>query len=67
MDKEQNLAELTRDISENLLTSINLLEILEEISEAEPKTGTVISLLQTNLRAAFEGLEICRNKIYILD
>ena len=45
MDKEQNLAELTRDISVKLLTSINLLEILEEIFEAEPKTGTVISLL----------------------
>ena len=67
MEKEKNLAELTRDISNSLLNSINLLEILKEITDIDSKTGTVLTLIQNNLNSAFENLENCRHKIFILD
>ena len=67
MEKEQNLAELTKDISERLLNSINLLDILEEIIEPSPKIGTVVSLMQNDLKSAFNNLEERRRKIFILD
>ena len=67
MENEQNLAKLTRDISNSLLNSINLVEILEEITDIDSKSGTVITILQNNLKSAFENIENCRHKIFILD
>ena len=67
MDKEQNLAELSRDISDKLINSKFLLEILEEMAMSDAKIGTMISVIKNNITSAFNDIEECRHKIFILD
>lgn len=67
METERNLAELSRDISDKLITSKILLEILEELAMHDAKMGTIISILLGNIISAFRDVEECRHKIFILD
>ena len=67
MESELNLAELGRNISDKLVDSKYLIDILEEIAEGEPKLQILINLLKQNIMSAFKEIEECRQKIYILD
>lgn len=67
MENELNLAELGRNISDKLVDSKYLIDILEEIAEGEPKLQILINLLKQNIMSAFKEIEECRQKIYILD
>ncbi|MBO6271934.1 hypothetical protein J6O48_04045 [bacterium] len=67
MEKESNLAELTKYASDKLLESVYLIDALEELTDIDPKCGTIISIIKNNINFAFDNIEQCRNKIYILD
>ncbi len=67
MESELNLAELGRNISDKLVDSKYLIDIMEEIAEGEPKLQILINLLKQNIMSAFKEIEECRQKIYILD
>ena len=67
MERTKNLAELTKNISDKLFDSINLLEILEEVVEGERKEYFLVSTLQKNIEAAFDEIEDCRQLISIPD
>ena len=67
MERTKNLAELTKNISDKLFDSINLLEILEEVVEGERKEYFLVSTLQKNIEEAFDDIEDCRQLISIPD
>ena len=67
MENQTNLAQLSRDISDKLLDSMNLLSTLEEIIENEAREETLLSIIQNNIKSAFEEIEQCRQMIYVLD
>lgn len=67
MESTENLAELSRSISGKLLDSINLLKTLEEIIDGNTKEATLLTIIQNNIKSAFDEIEQCRKMIYILD
>ncbi len=67
MEKEMNLAELSKDISNKLLESQYLIDVIHDIVEGDPKLTTLILLLRKNIMLSFNEIEECRKKIYILD
>ncbi len=67
MKKYKNLEDRNRIISEKLLESIYLLEILEETYESQAKEGTLINLAIKNINIAFKETEKCRKMISITE
>ena len=67
MEENLNLAQICTEISGNLLDSINLLEILDNLADGDSKIDTIIDYLQQNITSAFKNIEKCRKIIYILD
>lgn len=67
MEKQTSLAELSKDISNKLLESHYLLEILQDESDIETKFQTILSILEKNISSAFREIEACRKMIYILE
>ena len=65
MKKIKNLEERSRLISEKLLETIYLLEILEDAYEGEAKEGTIINLASKNINIAFNEIEKCRKMISV--
>jgi hypothetical protein len=64
MEEKTNLETLTQKVSDNLLDSIYIVEILEEMFEdCGGKEGFLLSSLKNNIKAAFETTEDCRNII----
>lgn len=66
MEKENTLVKLTEDISEKLLDSKYLIEILEEMLE-DAKSTTLLSIIKKKIYTAFRENEECRQKIFIAD
>ena len=60
-----NIVELNRDISNKLIDSFYLLEILEELSNYDAKEGILLSLVKNNIKSAFDNIEKCRSMISI--
>ena len=67
MKKYKNLEDRNRIISEKLLESIYLLEILEETYESQAKEGTLINLAIKNINIAFKETEKSRKMISITE
>lgn len=67
MEQEQDLtlAELTQNISDKLLDSIYIVELLDEIIEPNAKIEILTKQLKEKIKDAFEKTEQCRQKIYI--
>ena len=65
MENDKNIVELNRDISNKLLDSFYLLEILEELSNYDAKEGILLSLVKNNIKSAFDNIEKCRSMISI--
>ena len=66
MEETKNLAELHKEISEELLDSIRMLDILSDIS-SEPKENTLINLVLEKVNSAFDKTSECRKMIFICD
>ena len=67
METDKNLAELSRDISDKLINTKILLEILQEMAMNDAQIGTMISVILNNINDAFNNIEKCRHKIFVLD
>ena len=65
--KEQNIAQLSKNISRKLIESMYFLEIMSDIIEGEGKLDTIIKHLRLNMKSAFSMIEQCRNKICIAE
>ncbi len=66
-EKQRNLSEISRDISDMLLESFRLLEILEELIAGEAKEDLLISIVKNNVESAFKDIEKCREMISVAD
>ncbi len=67
METTKNLAELSKSISGKLLDSLNLLNTLKDITDGEAKQTTLLTIIQNNIKSAFNEIEQCRKMIYISD
>ena len=67
MEESKNLADLTKDISNQLICSIELPDILEDVVDGERKEYFLVSSLQKNINKAFKDIEICRQMISVPD
>ena len=67
MEEFKNLEELTKNISDKLLDSISMLEILRDIIEGELKEDFLISSTHKNIKQSFNDTEKCRKLISIPD
>ena len=67
MEDEKNLAELCKEISQKIVTSIYLNEIICDIVDGEKKTDLLLTQQQELLSFALKANEECRRKIYIED
>lgn len=67
METTKNLAELSKSISGKLLDSLNLLNTLKDITDGEAKQKTLLTIIQNNIKSAFNEIEQCRKMIYISD
>lgn len=67
MENQQNLAELSKEISNKLLDSANLLKTLEEIIDGKAQEATLLIIIQNNIKSAFDKIEKCRTMICPLD
>lgn len=65
--KPKNLERLTKDVSGKVLDSMNLLDVLEELSDGDKKIYKIIRLISKNLRCAFGDIETCRKMISVPD
>ena len=61
--KHKNLAQLNKEISNRLLNSCYLLEILEDIMGGEAKEGILIDTVKRNVLKSFDDIEKCRKII----
>ena len=67
MEEFKNLEELTKNISDKLLDSISMLEILRDIIDGEQKEDFLISNSLKNIKQSFNDIEKCRELISIPD
>ena len=67
VEEIKNLKELTKRISGDLLDTINMLDILKEITDGECKEDFLICSIQKNVKNAFKHIEYCRQLISIPD
>lgn len=67
METTKNLADLSKSISGKLLDSLNLLNTLKDITDGEAKQTTLLTIIQNNIKSAFNEIEQCRKMIYISD
>lgn len=67
MKKQRSISELNKEISGYLLDSINLLEILENITDGEAREDVLIGLIKRKIKSAFFDIEKCRKIVCISD
>lgn len=67
MEGVKNLEQLAKEISDKLLDSINLLDILEDVVDGERKEYFLVSTIQNNINQAFNDIETCRQMISVPD
>lgn len=63
MEEIKNLKELTKRISNNLLETISVLDILEEIIDGKRQESFLVSSMQDRIYNAFNDIEECRKLI----
>ena len=67
MKKRKNLSQLQQNISENLLESIRLVEILDELNDGEAKRDILINMLHKKICSAFNNTSKCRRMIAFIE
>ena len=67
MEEFKNLEELTKNISNKLLDSISMLEILLDIIDGEQKEDFLVSSTLKNIKQSFNDIEKCRQLVSIPD
>ena len=67
MEENKNLEELTRNISDKLLDSMSMLEILRDIIDGKQKEDFLVSSTLKNIEQSFNDIEKCRNLISVPD
>jgi hypothetical protein len=66
MEETKNLAELHKEISQELLEPIHMLEILSDMTTSS-KESALLDILTKNITSAFSKVSNCRRMIYICD
>jgi len=66
MEETKNLAELHKEISGDLLDSIQMLEVLSDYI-CDSKEGAVLDIIKIKTKSAFDKVSNCRRMIYICD
>lgn len=59
MEETKNLRDLTKRISNNLLETISVLDILEEIIDGKRQESFLVSSMQDTIYNAFNDIEEC--------
>ena len=67
MEETKNLAELCRDISNELVEALSVVNILYEISDGDSKQEILLKIINKNIRLSFENIEKCRSMIAIVE
>mgnify|MGYP006916028193 CR=1 FL=1 len=60
MEEIKNLADLTKDISDMLIQSIEIINIIDEITYDDTKIAPLINIINDNIKKAFNINEQCR-------
>ncbi len=63
MEENKNLADLSKDISNNLCDTLAAIEILYDLIDGEVKDCYLINTIQKNVKSSFDNIEICRKLI----
>ena len=63
----KTLGQLCKNISNMIIDSKILIEVLEDILDADKKFLTILSIIEKNLDIAFDEIEKCREIISIPD
>ena len=63
--KTKNLEQLCKDVSDNLIDSLILVEVLEDIIEGERKMYSMLTIIEQKLKNAFSDIETCRGYISV--
>ena len=67
MEEQMNLQKMTEEISNKLLDTKYILDILEVLTDGEPKEYILISQAKSHVKSSFIMLENCRNLIANID
>lgn len=62
-EQNQNLEQLCKSISNKIIDSKNIAELLFESIDLDKHAGTIVLIITKNLKNAFNEIEICRKFI----
>ncbi len=62
MINAKKLAKLHKRISNKLIETIWLIETLDILNDGEAKMGTIINIINKNIRRAFNDISECRKR-----
>jgi flavoprotein len=63
MEGQMNLQQMTEEISNKLLETKSVLDIIEELTDEDAKMHVLLSQATRNIISSFEMIEKCRNLI----
>ena len=63
MNKNKNLNCLNKKISNRLLESMRLLDILETLIDGKAKEDILINIIKQNIKTSFNYIQECRHMI----
>lgn len=66
-EQKKNIEQFCKNVSDNILDSKVLIEILEDIIDGDNKLYTILRLIESNLDKAFDNIEECRSYISVPD
>ena len=61
--EHNNLANLSINIGEKLVETINILEVLDEIIDGDAKIMALLKIVKNNIISSFNDIELCRKMI----
>ena len=67
MQEFKNLEQSMKFISDSLLESLTMLDILDELIDYSIKESTIISNIRNNIKNSFEQTELCRGIVSVPD
>lgn len=67
MKNKRTLAERTKLISGKILESLELIEVLYDLSDGDSRIVPIITIVERNLKSAFRNIETSRDMISVPD
>ena len=67
MEEQTNLQKMTEEISNKLLDTKYILDVLEELTECDPRENILISQARERVESSFLTVENCRRLIANID